>query len=229
MNPIFNSCIFYRDPYILGNNQEPPTLYSLMESMVNYDREEKVKIEDLSSYARTTIFDFDYPLDSTLKEDFEKMFLDHYMFRRIGFETYTAWKIHLKVKLNEIMNKYNILMQEINSLTIDGRTISETKETHETTGSSSDLANSGTTDNRYSDTPENKITEVQSGEYVSDYTYNQTTGSSNGSSSGSLNRGESRTLTDGDKLDEYLKIQDKLKNIYSRIFKECDSLFYAII
>ena len=229
MNPIFNSCIFYGDPYVLGNREEPPTLYSLMESMVNYDREEKVKIEDLSSYARTTIFDFDYPLDSTLKEDFEKMFLDHYMFRRIGFETYTAWKIHLKVKLNDIMNKYNIILQEINTLSIDGRTITESKTINETNSSTSNISNSGITDNRYSDTPENKITEVQSGEYVSDYTYNQTTGSSNGSSSGSLNRGESRTLTDGDKLDEYLKIQDKLKNIYSRIFKECDSLFYAII
>ena len=229
MNPIFNSCIFYGDPYILENREEPPTLYSLMESMVNYNREEKIKTENLSSYARSIIFDFDYPLDSTLKEDFEKMFLDHYMFRRIGFETYTAWKIHLKVKLNEIMNKYNIIMLEINNLSIDGRTITESKNINEYNSSSSNIWNSGQTDNRYSDTPENKITDVQNGNYITDYTYNQTNGQSNGTSNGQVNRGESRTLTDGDHLDEYLKIQDKLKNIYSRIFKECDSLFYAII
>lgn len=231
MNPIYNSSIFYGNPYVLGNRDEPPTLYSLMNSMVNFDREEtkKIKIEDLSTYARTQIFNFDYPLDPVLKPAFEKMFLDHYLFRRIGFETYTSWHLHLKVKLNDIMSKYNIILKDINNLTIDGRTVTETKNITENNSSSSSITNSGTTDNRYSDTPENSISDIRSGEYVSDYTYNQTTGNSTGNATGNLTRGETRTLIDGDKLDEYLKIQDKIKNIYSRIFKECDSLFYAII
>ena len=55
MNPIF-----YRDPYILGNNQEPPTLYSLMQSMVNYNNDNPVKNENLSNAAKSIIFDFDY-------------------------------------------------------------------------------------------------------------------------------------------------------------------------
>jgi hypothetical protein len=224
MNPIYN-------PYVLGNRDEPPYLYSLMNSMVNFDKKEteKVKIEDLSTYARNQIFNFDYPLDPILKPTFEKMFLDHYLFRRIGFETYTAWHLHLKVKLNDIMSKYNVILKDINNLTIDGRIVTENKSITENNSSTSNITNSGTTDNRYSDTPENSISDIRSGDYVSDYTYNQTTGSSTGNATGNTAREESKTLIDGDKLDEYLKIQDKLKNIYSRIFKECDSLFYVII
>ena len=38
----------------------PPTLYSIMESIVNYGKEKNEKIVDLATNARTTIFDFDY-------------------------------------------------------------------------------------------------------------------------------------------------------------------------
>ena len=45
-------------PTMLGGFNEPPTLYSLMESMVNYNKEQKVPIKDLSKEARLKIFDF---------------------------------------------------------------------------------------------------------------------------------------------------------------------------
>ena len=49
-------------PTMLGGFKEPPTLYSLMESMVNYNKENKTPIKDLCKEARHTIFDFSYPL-----------------------------------------------------------------------------------------------------------------------------------------------------------------------
>ena len=67
-------------------NDDPPTLYSIMESMVNYERDEEdqVKIKDLAEYSHSKIFNFNYPLSSTVnKSEFEIMFLKHYMFRRI--------------------------------------------------------------------------------------------------------------------------------------------------
>ena len=47
-----------------------------------------------------------YPSDK-VKSDFELNFLSHYMFRRINYDTYLSFKIHLKNKLNEIMPAYN--------------------------------------------------------------------------------------------------------------------------
>ena len=229
MMQLFRSSIYYGNPYVLGNRDEPPTLYSLMESMVNFNNDDPVSIENLSDSTRSSIFNFDYPLDSTLKEEFELMFLDHYMFRRIGYETYRSWHIHLKVKLNDILPKYNELLLNIKNIKLDGKQITETKSIEESNSATSSIENSGTNDNRYSDTPENKITDIQNGDYVSDYTYNQTTGESSGETSGELERTETRSLIDVDKLDEYIKLQNKVNNIYSSIFKECDSLFYAII
>ena len=108
-NGFFPMGFLNRDMYrALTQNDEPPTLYSLMNSYVNFNKpdDEKVKIIDLPSEFREYLFDFDYPLDDTLKPQFEENFLTHYMMRRIGFDTYMAFKIHLKDKLNSIMTKF---------------------------------------------------------------------------------------------------------------------------
>ena len=86
----------------------PPTLYRLLNSIVNYDEEEQTKIKDLAAAGREEIFDFEYPLSSHVeKEDFEVLILNHFLMRRIGYDTLNAFKIALNVKLNEIMPIYN--------------------------------------------------------------------------------------------------------------------------
>ena len=217
---------------------EPNTLYAFMESIVNYNREEKVKIKDLSKYARETIFDFDYPISETFdKEKFETMFLDHYMFRRINYDTFTSFQIHLKVKLNDIMPKYNKMVEGFNSLDFKG--LVETHERFQTdlnnsqSNVTSKSSDSSISDVHYSDTPQSKIEEVQSGEYMTEYTYN--TANSDGSSSSestSSNSGttnETITISRADELEEYQKFLTTVNNIYSDIFKECDVLFYGLI
>lgn len=93
---------------------KPPTLYSLLESIVNYGKDDKQKIKDLAKYGRSTIFDFDYPLSNYInKEKFETMILNHFLMRRIGFETFTAFQIQLNVKLNEIMPVYNKMFDSL--------------------------------------------------------------------------------------------------------------------
>ena len=58
----------------------PPTLYSILNSYVNYDNEVQVKIKDLADAGRELIFDFDYPLSSNIvKKDFECMILKHFL------------------------------------------------------------------------------------------------------------------------------------------------------
>lgn len=217
---------------------EPNTLYAFMESIVNYNREEKIKIKDLSKYARTTIFDFDYPISEVLgKEKFEEMFLDHYMFRRINYDTFTSFQIHLKVKLNDIMPKYNKMVEGFNSLDFKGlvevheREVTDSNSSESTVTSTS--SDSSTSDVHYSDTPQSKIEEVQSGEYMTEYTYNtagsEGSSSSESTSSNSGTTNETITISRADEIEEYQKFLTTVNNIYSDIFKECDTLFYGLI
>ena len=224
----------------------PPTLYSIMESMVNYDNTDPVKIRDLSLYAREKIFDFNYPISEAFnKEKFEDLFLKHYMFRRINYDTFTSFKIHLEVKLNEIMPKYNKMLDGFNMLNFLGET-----ETHlrnvvdsRTTASNgtSDINNTSSdnseTINKYSDTPQDLISDILNDEYVTEFTQNKNNSTGNSSSHGvntnntndNGNLEENITIHRGDSIDEYKKYLEVVDNIYSLIFKECDSLFYGLV
>ena len=95
-------------------NTKPPTLYSIMNSIANYNATEKTKIRNLAKATHEKIFDFDYTLSSAInKSDFEEEILNHYIMRRIGFETFTAFQIYLENKLKEILPYYNILFDSL--------------------------------------------------------------------------------------------------------------------
>ena len=212
-------------------NDEPPTLYSLMESYINYGKEEseKVKIIDLPNAFKDYLFDFNYPLDDSLKPSFEENFLNHYMMRRIGFETYMSFKIHLKDKLNIIMPKYNKMLLEYANIDFKG-----IKEIHsksyrksideETSGTSNNI-----TDNRFSSLPQDEIGDIQNGTYMTDYTYNQSSGRLGGTLSNDENYTETLEIDKGDPTDEYIKLQDKISNIYDLIYRELNCLFFQVV
>ena len=205
----------------LSINDEPPKLVDLMESKINYENPNPVDVDKLPQAFRSYMFDFNYPLDSKYKVDFETTFLEHYMFRRIGYETYTAFKINLKVKLKSIMPKYNKMLGEYENLNFLGE-----KEIHTRTEAENGTSSGGTTnDNRYSQLPQNEIEDVKDGTYLTDYTYNV------GTSIGSANRNvnENIQITRADDLDEYKKFLDYANNVYEDIFKECDSLFFSVV
>lgn len=228
----------------LAFNDDPPTLYSIMESMVNYERDEddQVKIKDLAEYCHQRIFNFTYPLSTTIsKDDFEIMFLKHYMFRRINYDTFTSFQIHLDVKLNTIMPKYNKMLEGFDKIVFDGviethtRQTLDSRESSSTGNSNSNSSASGDTDNRYSDTPQNSISDVKNGSYITDYTYNQTNSNSSASTSSGTHSNDSGRVDEeirivrGDPVEEYSKYLEVMNSIYEMIFKECDSLFYGII
>lgn len=223
-------------------NSMPPTLYSFMESIANYDNSNPVKIKDLALASRSKIFDFDYPISQAFpKEKFEELFLKHYMFRRINYDTLLSFKLHLEVKLNEIMPKYNKMMEGFESLAFDGtiethqRTTSDSRTStgsNNITATNQDNTNSKT---KFSETPENAMSEVSAGTYVSEFTDvdNNSTGSSNSSSTSTNNDNsntvENITIKRGDPIEEYKKYLEVSSSIYEMIFKECDSLFYGIL
>lgn len=239
-------------------NEKPPTVYAILNSIANFGKEDKTKIKDLASATREKIFNFTYPLSTKVdKEEFEKMILNHYMMRRIGFETVTAFQLQLNVKLNSIMPMYNKLFDMLDGwdLLNDGekvtRTVIDEKKSDTTNNNttSNTLENNSTTNNttvadrRESDLPQSEIDNVQDGSYMTKYNLDKTTvnGSDNSNSSGSSTSNgktnvnengktlEEISRTPADKINIYKQFQENLTSIYQMIFKELDDLFYGLI
>lgn len=256
---LMNEYYFYGFiPRIPSMNEKPPTVYALLESIVNYNADEKTKIAELASKGRTVFFDFDYPLSEKVnKEEFETIIINHFLMRRIGFDTFTAFKIQLNVKLNEIMPIYNKLFDLLNDNDLfgeitkkdgtDNRQINSdnTSNTHNSSSlhNTSSTETSNTYDKRYSDTPQNQLENVRNGQYVTDYTYD--TNNSNSSDTANSNgindtntTGTNNTKDDNiyhetishiNMIDLYMKMNSEIKNIYTMIFKDLDCLFYQLV
>lgn len=212
----------------------PPTLYSIMNSIVNYDREEKVKINELEKYAREKIFDFNYPLsDKVNKEDFEVLILKKFKMYRIGYQTMTAFKNALEVKLNEVMPKYNKMFNMLDGWDLFNDGEKETRNVIDSRNTNSTSSSNGTniSDRRYSELPQNRLEDVQDGNYITDYNYDTDTNSINGSNSvddnGTLN--ETINRSPSDKVRMYKEFQDDVKSIYTMIFNDLDDLFYGLV
>lgn len=226
-------------PFMPPNCDKPPTVYSILNAIVNGDKEEDdyTKIKYLAKDGRYKIFDFDYPLSSKVdKEYFETMILNHYMTRRIGFETVTNFKLHLNVKLNAIMPKYNLLFDSqediLNSKTIT-KTGTDNAQTSTQNSSTNTNTSNSTTDNRFSDTPQDQIEDVKDGKYVSNYSYIQadveTNGSATNNGTGTNDRNYTETIIENDNDNTYFKIQNEMASIFEMIFKDLDCLFFSIV
>lgn len=199
MIPYYNG-LFMFYPFLPPNCNLPPTIYTILESIVNPDVDlngtaPEVKIKDLAKAGRETIFNFDYPLTSNItKEKFETMILNHFLQRRIGFETVTAFRIQLDVKLNEIMPLYNKMFDALENWEIfsdgektvrtgtDNRTQNSTQNSTNNTNNS--LINHSTTstndisDRRNSELPQNQLEDLRNGSYVTNYNYDTNTNNS---------------------------------------------------
>lgn len=241
-------------PFIPIMNEKPPTLYSLLESIVNYGKEDKQKIKDLAKYGRSTIFDFDYPLSEKItKEQFECMILNHFLMRRIGFETLTAFKIQLNVKLNEIMPMYNKLIDLLYSENAFGEittrkgfdnreTNTKNKDVSNTTNSMTNNAHTEHTENneeisdrRQSDTPQDELENVRDGSYVTNYNYdtknneshseNNDNSETRGFSNNEIN-GETNTKDNNNYEENISKIN--MFEIYSKLNEEIKNIYTMI-
>ena len=225
-------------PWLPTNCDLPPTLKSLMNSICNYGKEEKTNIYNLAKGSRETIFNFDYPLsDKVNREDFEIMILNHYIHRRIGFDTPTEFRIALNVKLNEIMPRYNKLFDMLDGWDLyNGGEVTTRVQTDSGTNTLNNTVNANNTnisDRRNSNVPQNELEDVQNGSYMTDYNYDTNTDSnttvSNTSGNNSNTTNETITRSPSDKIRIYKEFMENVNNIYSLIFKDLDSLFYGLV
>lgn len=258
MIPYYNG-LFMFYPFLPPNCNKPPTIYTILESIVNPDIDlnnpaPEVKIKDLAKAGRGTIFNFDYPLSNNVsRETFETMILNHFLQRRIGFETVTAFRIQLDVKLNEIMPLYNKMFDALENWEIfnDGETTTRTgtdnRTTQNTNKTSNSLSNESTTnttdtsDRRNSELPQNQLENLRDGSYVTNYNYDTNTNTGNDSStsqgtSEATNNGTDNNVynetikrTPADKITILKEMQENIKSIYSLIFKDLECLFYQLV
>lgn len=247
---------YFFTPFLPPNCNKPPTVYAILNSIVNGDKDEDnyTKIVDLAKEGRNTIFNFEYPLtDKINKEKFETTILNHYLQRRIGFETVTAFRIQLNVKLNEIMPLYNKMFDAIDGWEIfnDGektiRTGEDNRDSNSTNNTSNTLTNNSTTqtndisDRRNSEMPQNQLEDIRDGKYISNYNYDTNTNTatdnstSEGSSESRNNSTDKNTYTEtitrspADKIAVLKELQENIKSVYTMIFNDLDVLFYGLV
>ena len=252
--PYIDNNYFLLFPRIPTNCDKPPTVYTILESIVNYGKEPKTKIRDLAKVGRETIFNFDYPLtDKISKEKFETMILNHFLMRRIGFETVEAFRIQLMVKLNEIMPMYNIMFDSIQNWNLfndgettrrygtDNRQIETNSNTKNELENTSQNETQNISDRRNSQLPQNQLQDLRDGNYVTDYNYdtNNTnsndTSNSNGKSESQNNTKDNNQYNEtiekspANKLELLKEFQENIKNVYGMIFKDLECLFYQLV
>ena len=141
------------------------------------------KPDEIIAAARTKIFDFEYPVfDTEHKPELETKILKHYYTREIGAETVALWKLWLNDKLNLIMPKYNKLYEaEAQTMSKMLQNIDVTTETTREddferrsdftrTDNLTDTPNlTRISKDKYSDTPQGTITNVDNDSYLTDY------------------------------------------------------------
>lgn len=243
--PFFN--YLFATPLFTITDNRPPSLYAILNAMLNFGKtdDEKVKISDLAKEGHTKIFDFSYPLSNYVnKNNFEIMILNKFLQRRIGFETFTAFKIQLNVKLNEIMPKYNKLFDALENwdIFLDGELTTREGFENNTANSENEINNTSenTTENiadlRSSNTPQNQLQNVRDGSYVTNYDYNTNTANSNDisttrgttNSKNENNYNETIKRSPADKIQIFKEMQENINSIYTLIFNDLEELFYSM-
>lgn len=231
-------------PCLPNDNDKPPTIYAILNSILNFNKpkDEKVPIKELAKKGHQFIFDFDYPLTAKInKDEFETLILNHFLIRRIGFDTLTAFQIRLNAKLNEIMPNYNIMFNAIDGWDLfnDGELTTRTNTTDSTSNSSlttsTNTSANNISDRRYSNTPQNHLENVRDGSYVTEYNYdtdnstgNSITDSSNNNSSNDKTN-ETIKRSPADKVLTMKNFLESRQNIYSLLFQDLESLFYQLV
>lgn len=206
-------------------NPKPPTLYAIMNSIANYDKENQTKIRDLATVTHKKIFDFDYDLTSALnKDEFEKDILNHFIMRRIGYDTFTAFQLFLENKLKEILPYYNLMFDAFKDYNLfdSGEVIERTTVDNKNI----DTSGHSDSDSRFSEYPLNQLSDITDGSYVS----NQTTVNSNVTNKTDEENETNENIRRSpiDKMSIYKSYLETKRSVMSMIYRELEILFYGI-
>ena len=207
----------------------------ICESIVDLNESTKANgVTELIEKIWDKVFTFDFPIfDESYRKELCVKILRHYWTREIGQETYGAWKIRLETKLCDIMPYYNQLYKsellEFNPM-FDVDLTRSSDRTNKGSVTGTDTGESKTTD-LFSDTPQNGLRDVESGEYLTsanvnnnDYSNRNNTNSNSQESfwekvQGRSNRSGSRAL---------IEFRRTFLNIDMLVIEELEPLFMQL-
>ena len=213
-------------------------------------------VDEIITACRSEIFNFSYPIyEKSHKEELETKILKHYYTREICCETVGRWQLFLNEKMNLIMPKYNKLYKAEKLLfdkELSNIDITITHEGSDTSKRKSDntrtdnLSNNGTINrnskDKYSDTPQGTIANVDNDTYLSDYRniiddesfVNRSTGTQTNEINENINNGNEYLHTEkgyrgGKTYMELLNdFNEKVINIDNMIVNELRDLFFLL-
>lgn len=189
--------------------------------------------DEIITAARENIFTFNWPAyNNYWKVQIESFILKKYYTREIAFETVGLWKLKLNTRLNEIATKYNYIIgwlethNDINTLfnNIDVVSTSERTDNLKTHVS-------GDSKDKYSDTPQGPLSQIDNGAYLSDY--RNVTSISDQANTGNQNYYSTEKGYRGSKtaaelfIDSYMDNMDEF-DVVSRMADECSDLFFGL-
>lgn len=179
----------------------------------------QASVNEIIEKACPKVFDFGFPFyDEAYRSVLEKKILKHYYTREICAETVGLWKLWLDTKLNEIMPYYNQLYKsttlefnpfyDFDYTTTSNRDIGQDESStadgsSQTTNSVEQNGNNKNID-KYSDTPQGGLQNVENGTYLTNATIDEgeTHSTGSGSSIGSTTNTGTRKYNS---TDEYLE------------------------
>lgn len=184
-------------------------------------------IENVIKKALPKIFDFDFPIfDEDYRTVIETKIIKHYYTREISEETVGLWKLRLNTKMNEIMPYYNQLYK---AWSVDFNPLYDTDITTEhTLDNKSTQTTTGKSTDRFSDTPQGSLQNIENNTYLSNATIvdSNASGTSN-STDEYLEKitGKRGSMSYSKMLDEY---RESLINIDSMIIVDLKDLFFKL-
>jgi hypothetical protein len=201
----------------------------------------KAKELNMSKYTTTiqtliengfTLFDFEYDIAPEHKAEFESLFIEHYYFHEIGFETAEMFKHNMRNRLKLIAPRYRKLYEtfliEVDTLNNYDMTETHTREVNGTNDTQGE--NNTTSRNIFRDTPQGRIENVDL--YATDITDDTSTNTqSNITTNNQLEtftltrKGNIGVMTHSDMIQKY---RDLLIDVDKQFIEEFADLFMQI-
>lgn len=201
--------------------------------------EEVATVDKVITQTAPKVFDFDFPIfDENYRLVFEKKILRHFYTREIGLETVGLWKLKLEDKLNEIMpylNKfYAMYVKEVNpeynyDLTRHHNGSSDRTEKLRSDNYNHATSESDGTSNAqqlYSDTPQNRLDDVQNGKYLTNATFDNSSNHAEGKSFGDGWVTGDNSIKDID--DYYETVQGRSGVLLGEVWKKFKEGFFNV-
>lgn len=208
-------------------------------------------IESIINKVVNSIFESDIPFfDNDYGIKLEKKILRHYYTREIGFESVGLWKLQLNTTMKEIMPYYNKLYKTelykydpLSDFDYTIKTDSNDVRTDDLTKSNMGTQEVKTGDknvNKFSDTPQGGLEDVESGAYLTNATIDNSEGSSTrtdnlteknmGTVGNVIDRTERRFGKQGSKSYAEMIIQEResFLNIDMQVIEELNDLFMLV-